>query len=977
MLSPRTLLRALCAPLCILIGLVPDRAAAQEAAPASLAGYVSNAGTRDRLQGATVEIPALGLSVLTNFEGYYVFRELPAGAHLVNVSYAGLDTQTRQVDVTAGARAQLNFDLTTEVYKLSEFVVNTEREGNAASITRQRNADNVKNVVALDAFGNVPNDSLGEVLMRLPGIAGRSEDSGEVTGAVIRGAAVGLNTVSIDGNLQSSIGGMGREFRTNTLSGALFEEIEVTKGITPDMPSDSLGGAVNMKTRSALMLKEKRRFNYRAAVRMAPDFYPTTPMREDHRFHPQTSFGYQEVFDVGGGERNLAVSFNAFYSENVYSNGQVIQDYQYTTTSPAYVWDYRTADSYNSRKQGSSNLRIDYKLSDNTQFFISGIYNDAFEPFQRSYTSRAYTSRNTNNIAAGWTDTFTRVNPLSSSIVQLNSTMYSFMARERQLNAGAKHEFDRLKIDYDAYYNASYSNLGNGLREGTPGGGIFTMDVRSVGWTIDKTQSGDYPVFTQTAGPSIYSIANYSRGNIIMRDSERNTRVYGAKGNASYVLPFRLPSSLKTGFLYRNQMVEEVDDESTYNYVGTGSLAAYATSGLQTSDSRRSGNPLPFVESALVADAIRKNSPDWKRDLYTDTYNALTGTRDVTEEVTAGYLQGQVQFGKLSVMGGVRYERTDVESHGRVPSTTLTTSAQRTADPVGSAYLDGNNPRTITGNYDDFFPSVHATYKFSKTLQARLSWSNSIGRPAFTNLLPNESVNTTTQVVTINNASLKPQHAENWDATIEYYFKPVGVISAGYFIKDIEDFIVSGQIGVVGTGADNGFGGRYEGYTLNSSYNGGTAKVRGWEFNYTQQFSKLPGILSGLGAFANYTYLTTSGDYGTAGARSTNEVAGFYPKTGNAGLTFKYRAFGLSASVNYTGKYLATYSADASRLRYRFDRTIVNFGTTYNLGRGLSIFADLQNAFNEPVRFYRAKTNQVERITTAGTTILLGVSGRF
>ncbi len=951
---------------------------AQPANPTgTLAGYVSNSGTRDRLQGAQVELPALGRTALTDFEGAYTFFEVPAGNYDVVVSYAGLDTQRVSVLVTAGARATLNFDLTTEIYKLTDFVVSTEREGNAASITRQRNADNVKNVVALDAFGNVPNDSLGEVLIRLPGVAGRSEDSGEVTGAVIRGAAPGLNTVSIDGNLQSSIGGMTREFRTNTLSGALFEEVEVVKGITPDMPADSLGGAVNMKTRSALSLKEKRRFNYRAAVRAAPEFYPTTPMREAHRYHPQMSIGYQEIFDVLGGQRNLAVSFNTFYSENVYSNYQVLQDYQYTTTSPAYVWDYRTVDSYNSRNQASAHLRVDYKLSDNTQFYIGAIYNDAFEPFQRLYTSRAYTSRSTNNIAAGWTDTFTRVNPLSSSIVQLNSTMYSFLARERQVNLGAKHNYANWKIDYDAYYNGSYSNLGNGRRKGTPGGGIFTMDVRSVGWTLDKTESGEYPTFTQTAGSSIYDIASYSRGAIVMRDSERNTRVYGAKANAAYELPIRIPTTLKTGLFYRNQLVEEVDDESSYTYVGTGNLAAFVSPGLQTSDSLRTGRPLPFVETPLVVEDIARNPANWRRELYTDTYNALTGTRDVTEELTAGYLQAQSRFGQLTVLSGVRFERTEVESHGRVPSATLTTTAQRTADPLGSAYLDGNNPRTITGSYDNFFPSVHLSYKLTPKLQARLSWSNSVGRPAFTNLMPNESVNTTTQVVTINNAALKPQHAENWDVALEYYLKPVGVISIGYFMKDIEDFIVTGQIGVVGSGADNGFGGRYEGYMLNSSFNGGVAKVRGWEFNYTQQLTMLPGILSGLGAFANYTYLTTSGDYGTAGARSTDDVAGFYPETGNAGLTFKYRSFGASASVNYTGSYLASYSADASRLRYRFDRTIVNFGVNYYLGKGTSVFADLQNAFNEPSEFYRYTESQVERITTAGTTLVVGITGRF
>lgn len=943
----------------------------------SISGFINNAGTGDRLQSANVELLPLGRKAVTNFEGKYTFLDVPAGDYQISATYAGLDTQTRPVTVLAGQRAELTFDLSSDVYTLEKLVVSGEREGNAASITRQRNAPNVKNVVALDAFGNVPNDSIGEVLIRLPGIAGRSEDSGEVTGAVIRGAAVGLNTVSIDGNMQSSIGGLGREFRTNTLSGALFEEIEVIKGVTPDMPSDSLGGAVNMKTRSALMLKERRRFNYRAAVRVAPEFYPTTPMREEHRAHPQTSFGYQEVFDAFGGNRNLAISFNTFYSENVYSNDQVIQDYLATTASPAFVWDYRTADSYNSRKQASANLRVDYKLSDNTQIFISGIYNDAFEPLQRLYTSRAYTTNTGVNVAPGYTDTFTQVNPAAASIVELNTTNYSFLARERQLNLGAKHEFGRFKIDYDAYYNHSFANLGNGKRDGVTGGGIFTMDVRNVGWTIDKSGSGEYPVFTQTAGASVYNAANYSRGAITIRDSERNTRVYGTKGNVSYQLPWATPTTLKTGFFYRNNMVEEVKNERSYTYAGAaGTLNQFVLEGLETSDSRRTGKPLPFVDAGLVVKDIEKNPANWTRALYNDTYGNLTGTRDITEEVTATFLQGQSQFGKFGVLTGVRFEKAEIESHGHVPAVPRTTTAQRTADPIGSAIIDAV-PRTSKGNYDDFFPSVHFTYAITNNLQARASWSNSIGRPAFTNLLPSETVNDTTQIVTVGNTSLKPQYSENIDLSLEYYMKPVGVFSVGYFIKDLQDFIVTGQIGVIGTGADNGFGGRYAGYTLNSSFNGGTAKVKGWEFNYNQTLSMLPGALKTLSVFANYTYLTTDGDYGETGTRSTSDVVGFYPRTGNAGLNWKYGKLGLSGSVNYTGQYLATYAADASRLRYRFERSIVNFGATYNLSRTVNFFVDLQNAFNEPNSFYRTNESRVERITTAGTTMVFGITGRF
>ena len=51
----------------------------------------------------------------------------------------------------------------------------------------------------------------------------------------------------------------------------------------------------------------------------------------------------------------------------------------------------------------------------------------------------------------------------------------------------------------------------------------------------------------------------------------------------------------------------------------------------------------------------------------------------------------------------------------------------------------------------------------------------------------------------------------------------------GWFHKSLEDYIVSGQeIGMVGTGPDNGFDGFYEGYRFFTSVNAGSANVRGW-----------------------------------------------------------------------------------------------------------------------------------------------------
>ena len=78
--------------------------------------------------------------------------DLPAGLHEIVVTYTGLEPVRRSLTVAVDQRAAQDFELTSAIYKLDAFTVAGEREGGAAVITAQRNAANVKNVVALDAF---------------------------------------------------------------------------------------------------------------------------------------------------------------------------------------------------------------------------------------------------------------------------------------------------------------------------------------------------------------------------------------------------------------------------------------------------------------------------------------------------------------------------------------------------------------------------------------------------------------------------------------------------------------------------------------------------------------------------------------------------------------------------------------------------------------------------------------------------------
>ena len=1005
-LLPKPVGRGCAVALFALATLVPPSRAqlpsAPESGPGRITGQVSNGATRTLLEGASVEISALGRRTLTDNLGRFTFEDLPAGPQAVSVRYIGLNPETRTLLVKPGPPVYAGFELSSEVYRLDKFSVVGEREGNAAALTAQRNADSVKSVVALDAYGNLSNSEAGELLIRLPGIAGALNGEGVVSEVMVRGTNNTLNSVTVDGNKMASSGGMNRNFRTNSIPGAFFDTIEVTKAATPDMDADSLGGNINMKTRSPLSLKEKRRMIYRLGAKWAPFFYDHNPATRDHNLHPMTSFSYQEVFDAFGGSRNLGITFSVFYSENAVSGIQMTEDYAFTTASPAYVWDYRSADIYNNRMNKSATLKIDYRFNPNFRVFLNGIYNDAHERSFEYLRTRAYTARSVaplnaagqptgnNAILADFTDKITHVRPVAASNFELQTDGNRFEDSQRQVQTGAEHTYARFTLDYDAAYSESLVRQNDGQNSPKVGsGGYFRTWLSGVGWTLDKTASDARPIFTQTGGPSIFDLKNYTNSELNKRDNERNGILESVSANARYTFDARGATYLKAGARFRRQIAEEVGGDRRWQYAGpdgilgvnpaTGrkdeDLSVFLFKDVQTAESQRNG-PIPYTHIGYVAEHVKKNPTQWITDPYYDESRKFIGTRKVTEDISAAYLMGGTRWGQLRAVAGVRFEETAVDGTGFVRARTLATAAA-IPDPVLRARADYNKPRRIEGRSSQTFPGAYFTYTFSRNLLARANWSNSIGRPPFTNLVPREDVNDQTRTLTVGNPALKPQFAENFDVTVEYYFEPVGAFSAGVFRKNLTDFIVTLGGQSVPAGASNGFGGNYAGYDLTTDLNAGRGRIQGIELSYQQQLTFLPAALRRLSFFANYTRLTTEGDYGTTGPRTTNLVPNFVPITANAGLSFPWGKFRSRVLVNYTGEHLVGYSTDPSRLRYKFDRTAVNLNLSYVVSPKLEFYWDIQNMLNAPQRWYYYTPNRLQADYDNGAFVNFGISGRF
>ncbi|MCX6955370.1 MAG: carboxypeptidase-like regulatory domain-containing protein, partial [Verrucomicrobia bacterium] len=358
-----------------------------------ITGSVSNIATRNTLEGAVVAVPALSITTLTDNSGRYTLSNLPVGTHEIVVNYIGLDAARQRVTVGAGARVTQDFELTTGIYKLESFKVTGEREGNAAMITDKRNATNVKDVIAMDSFGYLPNMSAGEVVMRLPGVAGSPTDEGLAYRFNIRGMDPALNNVTVDGGTLTSLG-TNRSFELQSITGAMFEGMELIKGQTPDKGADSLGGTINFKTRSTFSMKEDSRTNYNFSTRWAPPFFEQTPIRSQHRAHPILNLTHQQVFSVFGGERNLGTSVNIFYSENAVGGFETIFDRTSLLNGPAPVWNYQTWDNTNNRKQQSIAFKTDYKWSPTSKFSLNVTENDNFERMRRRIRVTAQTGAN-------------------------------------------------------------------------------------------------------------------------------------------------------------------------------------------------------------------------------------------------------------------------------------------------------------------------------------------------------------------------------------------------------------------------------------------------------------------------------------------------------------------------------------------------------------------------------------------------------
>ena len=893
-----------------------------------LSGHVTDSSGAV-LQGAGVALVETGRTATTNANGDFVFTGVAAGDYHLQASFVGFVDSLSEVKIGAGDHKLLQIALKVSSESEQVVVVAPRVHGEAEAINRIKTGDNILQIITSEVITSLPNGNIAEAIGRVPSVT-LDRDEGEGAYLQVRGTEPRLTNITINGNTLPSEEGAYRYVRLDAVPADLIGSVEVNKTLSANQDADGIGGSVNFVTKTAedkptLDLASLGGFSRIAPGRDVLQFSGTAGKR----------FGRDKRLGVLGG---FTWDFNGRGFDNIQPT--------FASGSTTYK-DLQTREYMYNRTRWGMTEGLDYKLANGSSLYLKGMYSEIYDHGDKWYYDY-----------------------IQSSAPKFYTSKKSPTYGVSNMSMGGKHFFGSNILNWDLSGSYSWEDAAAGNPKADfqwlPATGIAS----TITYTIDRTTDIYRPKFTPT-NATLAQIQDPS--NYVLIDAYTSSGRSGAlslSGAADYQRIHKIGSryaTFSTGFKVRNQHRGQNALQYIYDLGGTGAKATASN----TNSSYRMTNFLSsftnpnFYDGAYTLgpvtdfDAIIKNSVGSL--LVLDTPSTLskgaTNNYNLVERISAGYLMESVDLTKrLHLQAGVRFENT-YESGWGFKYVTGATAAARTA--------------TQTQSYIDALPSAQLRYSPTPNDNIRLVYSRGISRPNPLQLIPYISETDTPPTcpssyscvgsLTIGNPGLKAEYANNYDALYERFLKPLGMIQAGFFYKDLSNplFSIMGVTQYVGS---------Y--YATTQPINGSDANLYGFEIGYQQRLSYLPGLFGGLGLNANYSYThsTANGIPYTSGGATTYRSAPLLrqaPHSWNISPSYDRGRVSLRAGITYNSHNLYTYanvnpscvaitcSANGpAGDNYVYDHMQIDAQGSVRIYKDLSLTAFAQNLNNAPFGYY-------------------------
>ena len=886
------------------------------------------------LQGAQISVEPQGVKLVSDAQGQFLVNDLDPGSYTITVTYVGFAEFSQTVNVTAGQAASVEAKLSVESENLKVLVSAERPSGEAEAINRELTADNIVQVLPSEVIRSLPNANMADALGRLPSVT-IERDEGEGKYVQIRGTEPRLANLTIDGiNTPSPESGV-RQIKLDAIPADIVESVEINKTLQANMDPDGIGGSVNLVTKTA---------GERPTVSVS-GMGGYTPIINGR--------GLVETAATVGRRFGANKRIGALIGGTYDWNGRGIDDVEPVPDIATFpggntaryfeAADIREYRYYRSRwgLAGSA----DYKPSDGSTIYIRGLYSDFHNYGDRwvyslTDNTQGITLLGSNGCAAPAGVTTAPCTGTPSFNDQIRRPDYAIGS----ILLGGKHVLTTTWYTWDI--SAARSSQVGGVGDRTASFNADGLATSSCQYDLANTKNPYEPQWT----PACFTEAYTNQSNFPLHRMQVNhglTAQLNLQGSGAAAKRYHLGSHLSTieiGGKFRNN--HKFANTFTDNFFpsGTGTpLLLSQFSNKLTNNNYYGGayklgpNPAFFdIYNAFLAD---KSANPGNYTLSTDTSSQF----ELIERVSAGYVMDTIDFSKVRLVAGVRFEGTNLD----------------TVTPVFDASGNFIGNTKLNGSYVKILPSASLRFALKKDTNLRLVYSRGFSRPDPQDIAQAVSVDNTANpiLVSLGNPNLKAETADNIDVLFEHYLNPFGVITAGYFYKNLTEPIITHTFNNVTTGT---FGSSTCSTAtpcrVSQPVNAGSAWLNGFEAAYLQHLTFLPGAFGGLGVSANYGYTASRTSFGPDFGRTDHpRLVRNAPHTWNVSPTYDRGRVSVRVGLSYNAQNIAGYG----------DGTPGPFGDNYfyphlqfdaqgsvRLNHGLSFVMYGLNINNEVFGFY-------------------------
>jgi iron complex outermembrane receptor protein len=854
-----------------------------------------------------------------------------AGAALIAAaSLAGVPALAQDATSTAPADSAV-----------SEVVVTGFRSSLAKALNVKRNEAAAVDSILAEDIGKFPDLNLSESIQRIPGVA-ITRDGGEGRQISVRGLGPQFTRVRINGmEALTTAGGAdasggtnrGRSFDFNVFASDLFSAITVRKSAEAETEEGSLGATVDLRTARpfdyrGFKMAGSTQVSYNDLVKKASPrgAFMISNTWKDDTFGALISVAYTKRKLVEEGQSTVRWATGSAFAPGF---GSVLgatcasTPAACATANAALHPRFPRYDIYtDDQKRLGATGSLQWRPSDTTLLSFDALYADFKATREEQYleapsfSAAGACTAATLATTCGIADTDITAMTIDNGVMtrgtfndvdlRVEDRFDKLDTTFTQFTLEGSHEFsDRFKVN--ALIGHSDSKHKNPIQT------TLTLDQFNVdNYSFDYADPRN-PIFNfgtaKLADPTAWVLTQ-----IRERPQFANNKYDAAQAGAEFAVNGLFKVKAGVDFKrYKFATSELRRSNGTTSNLESSIPAAIAAMAVSSYSNVVSFGGQSWISPDLskAVDALSL----YDQSAYNGAFKlgpepALGNNKGVSEKDSGGFIQGDfnTEIASMPLRGnlGVRYVKTE-----------------QTAS--GYAFVGGvATPVVANRKYSNTLPALNVVLEPTDKFLVRFGAAKVMSRPDLASLTPGATVNVSGsgRSVTVGNPNLDPYLAKTYDLSFEWYFQPGGLLSLALFKKDVNSFVqtistpgavftgnpygIPDSVAVAACGTVPNCSPSLNNWQFSAPQNTGGGTLKGFEINYQQPFTMLPGLLSHTGLLLNYTGVKSSVNYvNAAGAVvATANLTGLSKTSYNATLYYEDTKFSARVSAAYRSRYL-------------------------------------------------------------------------